>query len=190
MECGYPGTGVPLSGAEPEPNARSPQTRRARNATAEIGPGGRHDVTCVARNGFHKKSRTLVSHEGARNADILRRVYQQTRTVAVLGLFGQAVLERVELVLDAGRQLLADELEPLLDQRELGPPLVGVDSQCLINISRRDVQSSQVQVSGRRHNADRGALAVGLVLDPLDRPLQHAAVLTEARPQEAAVLAA
>src|SRR4029078_1130479 len=33
--------------------------------------------------------------------------------------FGQAVLERVELILDARGQLLADELEPLLDLRQL-----------------------------------------------------------------------
>ena len=38
--------------------------------------------------------------------------------------------------------------------------------------------------------ADRGLDRVGLALDALDDPLQHPAVLTEARPQEAAVVVA
>jgi hypothetical protein len=40
---------------------------------------------------------------------------------------GQALLEGFELVLDAGGQLVADELEPLLDQRQFVAPLGGLD---------------------------------------------------------------
>ncbi|OHU21551.1 hypothetical protein BKG76_13095 [Mycobacteroides franklinii] len=39
----------------------------------------------------------------------------------VLGV--EALLQGFELVLDAGRQLVADELEPLFDERKLRLPL-------------------------------------------------------------------
>ena len=41
-----------------------------------------------------------------------------------------------------------------------------------------------------RHVADRGLDRLGLALDALDDPLEHPAVLAEARPQEAAVVVA
>ena len=44
--------------------------------------------------------------------------------------------------------------------------------------------------SGVGHVADRGLDRGGLAVDPLDDPLQHPAVLAEARPQEAAVVVA
>ena len=44
------------------------------------------------------------------------------------------------------------------------------------------VQAGQVKIRSSRHDADRGGLAIGPVLDPIDRPLQHPAVLAKARP--------
>src|SRR3978361_257932 len=75
---------------------------------------------------------------------------------------GEAGLQRVELVLDAGRQLLADELEPLLDQRQFLAPLIGVHGKCLVDVGCVHVETVQVEIGGRRHDPDRGALAVGL----------------------------
>src|SRR5690606_17124766 len=63
-----------------------------------------------------------------------------------LALFGQAVLERVELVLEAGRQLLTDELEPLLDQRELGTPLLGLDGERLVDVGGVHIEAFEVEV--------------------------------------------
>src|SRR6185312_16713124 len=77
----------------------------------------------------------------------------------------QPVLERVELVLDAGGQLLADELEPLLDQRQLLAPLLGIHRQRLGYVVGIDVESVQVQVLDGGHNADRRVLSAGSVLD-------------------------
>ena len=45
------------------------------------------------------------------------------------GLSGQPLLQSFELVTNAGRQLLADEVEPLFDERDLGLPLVDVDRE-------------------------------------------------------------
>src|SRR6185312_4603683 len=103
---------------------------------------------------------------------------------------GEAVLQSVELIFDAGGQLLADELEPLLDQRDLLAPLLGVHRQRGVDVVSVDVEPLEVEVLGGGHDADRRGLAVRLALDALDDPLEHPAVLAEARPQKAAVLAA
>ena len=47
--------------------------------------------------------------------------------------------------------------------------------------SRRHVEPVDVERAGRRHVADRGLDRGGLALDALDDPLEHAAVLAEAR---------
>src|SRR6478752_4926500 len=60
--------------------------------------------------------------------------------------FAQAMLQRVELILDAGRQLLADELEPLLDLRQLFTPLRDVDCKRGIDIGRVDIQTLEVEI--------------------------------------------
>src|SRR3978361_1274485 len=103
---------------------------------------------------------------------------------------GEAGLQRVELVLDAGGQLVADELEPLLDQRQFLAPLGRVDRQRLGPVAALEFEPAQAQVLGRRHDTDRGVLTAGLVFDAVDDPLEHPAVLAEARPQEAAVFIA
>src|SRR5271163_117858 len=102
---------------------------------------------------------------------------------------GQTLLERLELVPDAGGQLVADELEPLFDQRQLVAPLGGVDRQRAIDVGGVDVEPVKVEVVGGGNDADRRLLAARLVLDAVDDPLEHPAVLTEPRPEELAALA-
>src|SRR6201999_119406 len=103
---------------------------------------------------------------------------------------GQTLLERLELVPDAGRQLVADELEPLFDQRQLLAPLGGIDRQRAVDVGGVDVEPVKVEVVGGGNDADRRLLATRLVLDAVDDPLEHTAVLTEARPEELAAFAA
>ena len=55
---------------------------------------------------------------------------------------------------------------------------------------RGHVQAVDVERLRRRHVADRGLDGGGRALDALDDPLEDAAVLAEARPQEAAVVVA
>ncbi len=52
------------------------------------------------------------------------------------------MLECIELVADARGQLLADELEPLLDQRDFLAPLRGVDRERRVHIRSIDVDQS------------------------------------------------
>src|SRR3984957_6191212 len=129
------------------------------------------------------------SHSRVRLTDLLDMATLPRPRACLVGL-GQTLLERLELVPDAGGQLVADELEPLFDQRELLTPLVGVDRQRAVHVGSVDVEPVKVEVVGGRNDADRRLPAARLVLDAVDNPLEHPAVLAEARPQELAALAA
>src|SRR3984957_7323816 len=95
--------------------------------------------------------------------------------LALVGL-GQTLLERLELVPDAGGQLVADELEPLFDQRQLLAPLGGIDRQRATDIRGLDVETVKVEVVRGGNDADRRLLATRLVLDAVDDPLEHPTV--------------
>src|SRR6476661_1037774 len=103
-------------------------------------------------------------------------------------LGAEAPLEILELSTDAGRELVAELGEVLLDLRQLGRQRVGVDAQQLVEVGGVDVEAVGVQVGGRRHEAERGLLGAALAVGATEDPLEHAAVLAEARPQEAAAL--
>src|SRR5580698_9899666 len=114
--------------------------------------------------------------------------YPAAAASVLVGL-GQTLLERLELVPDAGGQLVADEFEPRFDQRQLLAPLGGIDRQRAVDVGGVDVEPVEVEVVGGGNDTDRRLLAARLVLDAIDDPLEHPAVLAEARPQELAALA-
>ena len=61
----------------------------------------------------------------------------------------EAELERLQLVAHRGGQRVADLVEPLLDQRDLGLPLLEVDGQRGVDVGRVGVQPVQVELVGR-----------------------------------------
>src|ERR1700722_1672265 len=128
------------------------------------------------------------SHLRVRLTDLLDMATLPRPRACLVGL-GQTLLERLELVPDAGGQLVADEVEPLFDQRQLLAPLGGIDRQRAVDVGGVDIEPVEVEVVGGGNDADRRLLATRLVLDAVDDPLEHPAVLTEARPQELAAVA-
>src|SRR4051794_16670817 len=56
-------------------------------------------------------------------------------------LFGEALGERVELVVQGGGEPVAELRVVLLDQRELGAPLVVVDREQLVERARRELEA-------------------------------------------------
>ena len=105
-----------------------------------------------------------------------------------MGSGAEALLETVELDLQLHGQLVAELREPFLDLRDLGLPLLDVDGERLLELRVRQAEAVDVERLGRRDVADGRLDRGGLALDALDDPLEDAAVLAEARPQEAAVL--
>src|SRR5579875_1904788 len=83
----------------------------------------------------------------------------------------KALAQRSQLVVQAARHLLTDLVEPLLDQRQLGAPLLRVHPQRIGEVRLALAQTVGVQVGRGRHVTDRGLLGTRLALDALDRPL-------------------
>src|SRR5687768_3730700 len=102
----------------------------------------------------------------------------------------EPALQDLQLVPHGARQLVAELLEPLGDLRDLLAPLLGLDGEGLLDLLRGHVQTGDVQGVRRRDVTDRRLDGSRGALEALDDPLEHAAVLAEARPQEAAVLVA
>ena len=82
----------------------------------------------------------------------------------------------------------ADLVEPRLDLRDLLAPLGRVDGERLLELLVGEVEALDVERLRRRHAADRRLDGGSRAIDALDDPLEHAAVLAEARPQEPAVV--
>src|SRR4051812_6279417 len=122
------------------------------------------------------------------------RTCNEARNLSVPGLdqpaLRQPVLEDLQLVPHGAGQLVAELLEPLGDLRDLLAPLVLVDGEGLVDLLGGHVQTRDVERVRRGDVPDRGLLRRGGALEALDDPLEHPAVLAEARPQEAAVLVA
>src|SRR3954451_23347830 len=116
------------------------------------------------------------------------RTCNEARNLSVPGLdqpaLRQPVLEDLQLVPHGAGQLVAELLEPLGDLRDLGLPLVLVHPQRLLDLLAGHAQARDVQRVRRRNVPDRRLLGSGGALEALDDPLEHAAVLAEARPQE------
>src|SRR5690349_15220978 len=102
----------------------------------------------------------------------------------------QAGFQGVQLGPQDAGQLVAEPLEPLDDLRDLRAPLVGVDAQGGLDVAGVGVEAGQVERAGSGHRADRAVDRFAGTFDAFHDPLQDARVLTEAGPEEPAVVAA
>ena len=99
----------------------------------------------------------------------------------------QALFERLELGADLRRQALAELGQVLLDLGQLLLDQLGVDGEQLGHRLGRDREALGVDRALGRQQADRGLDRVGGALAAAEDPLQDAAVLAEAGPEELAV---
>src|SRR3546814_10293180 len=79
--------------------------------------------------------------------------------------------------------------EVLANALEFTAPGAAFEAEQLLARLVGQLDARQVQVFRPRQRADRGVDRAGLALHPADHPFQNAQVVTEARPQEAAVVA-
>ena len=93
------------------------------------------------------------------------------------------------LLPDLGRNLRAQELQPLLVGGDVAVPLLRVHAQCLADVLLRLGEALGVEVLVASGVANHGLVGLDAALDAVDDPLQDAGVLAESRPQEAAILA-
>ena len=95
-----------------------------------------------------------------------------------------AVSQAVELGTERGGEPRAQHGEPVLDQSQLGPPLLGIYGEHGLQRLGRQVQAVDIERGGRRYGADRRLDGLRPTLQALDDPLEYPAVLTESRPEE------
>src|SRR3954471_16405552 len=88
-------------------------------------------------------------------------------------------LQPVQRVAQLGRQLVAELVEELPDQRDLLAPLLEVDLEHRAQGLRRDFHAREVQRVLRRQEPDRGLDAAALAVAALEDPLQDARVVAE-----------
>ena len=86
------------------------------------------------------------------------------------------------------RQLVAELREILADARAVFAPALGVERQQRLERLDRHAAAVEVDVLGLRLVADDRLVRAHLVEAALEDPLEHAQVVAEARPQEAAVV--
>ena len=77
----------------------------------------------------------------------------------------EASLQSVKLGPEYGRELVAKLLEPLVDLRDLGLPLLDVDLEGSHYVLGAHVESVDVERAGRRHMPDGGIMPVVWWLD-------------------------
>src|SRR6266498_4440341 len=92
------------------------------------------------------------------------------------------------LVPERAGQVAAEGAEVLADERGLSLPCLGVAGEQEVEVVFIDAQSIGVEGAPCRDLADRADGCLGVAGEPFDDPLQDAAVLAEARPQEPAGL--
>ncbi|ABA49082.1 hypothetical protein BURPS1710b_1575 [Burkholderia pseudomallei 1710b] len=85
------------------------------------------------------------------------------------------------------RQPRAQLVEQLRVQRELGAPFVRIHRRDLRILRGREREPRPMQILVARRHAERVLDALAAAVDPVEHPLQHAHVLAEAGPREAAV---
>ena len=86
---------------------------------------------------------------------------------------------------EPGRQPVAERLVVLLDERQLGQPALGIDLQQDVERGRGEFQARSVSSAPGAGRFPMGvSIAAAAAGHPLEDPLQHAAVLAVARPQE------
>src|SRR5262245_3813743 len=87
------------------------------------------------------------------------------------------------------RHLVAEAAVELLDERQLFAPSFRVDLEEAGHVGLGHVEPLEVDGVERGQHADGRVHRLAGAVAPLEYPLEHAAVVTEARPQKATVLA-
>src|ERR1044072_2122038 len=100
---------------------------------------------------------------------------------------GEPLFERLQLGADLGRQLVAEFGEVLLDLRQLRLHRAAVDAEQLLHRLVGDLEPLGVDLALGRQQPDRGLDRLAFALAAAEDPLEHAAVLAEAGPEELAV---
>src|SRR5512134_1104487 len=96
----------------------------------------------------------------------------------------EALLQAVELGAELPRHAVAEVPVVVADAAHLGEPAVHVDAQQLGQVLLGHVEPGHVELAPPRQVADRGLDGLGRSLAALEDPLEHAAVLAVAGPQE------
>src|SRR5690606_24802442 len=97
------------------------------------------------------------------------------------------VAQSLELGLQRRGHPAVERVEELLCEVGLAGPGLRIDREELREVVLADVQAFEVEVFGAGQAADRAFHGSGIALDATDDPLEHARVVAEARPEEAAV---
>src|SRR6478672_10224019 len=140
-----------------------------------------YDATDTGHDGGPGTVRCRALHHVVRRPPASRRWTD-------LSALADAGLEGVELGPQLRGELLAELVEPLLDEGQLLLPVGRVDPNGLGDLLGRHVEPVDVDGALGRHEPDRGLHGIGVALEALDDPLEDAAVLAEAGPEEGAVL--
>src|SRR4051794_18949082 len=99
----------------------------------------------------------------------------------------EALFERFELSADLGRQLVAELGQVGFHLRQLLLDEVEVDRKQLLHRLLGDLQPLGVDLARGRQQPDRGLDRLALAVAAAEDPLEDAAVLAEAGPEELAV---
>src|SRR5690606_23119902 len=101
----------------------------------------------------------------------------------------EAIAQRLELLAQRARHAIAEAVVELLREVGLGEPAVGVDREERLEVVARHLDAVEVERALGGHAPDGRLDRVGGSVEAAGDPLDHARVLAEARPQEAAVVA-
>src|SRR5215210_1067559 len=122
----------------------------------------------------------------ARFAGLRDSIRRASVTLTGPRLLSQPLLERLELVAQPARQRVAERGEVLVHLRQLRLPLVGVHPQQLGQLLVGGGEPVRVEGTRGRKQPDRRLHRLRLSVAAAEDPLEHAAVLAEARPEEVA----
>ncbi len=143
---------------------------------------------------------TEVLEQAARGALTITSLAEESRPPASAGermattssrlLRLRRCFERFQLRAQLGRQPLEFAVV-LVEVGQLGAPLLDVDAQQLGDVGFGDLHAARVDPlhAHGRHQADRGLPGGAVAGAAREHPREHARVLAEARPQEAAASA-
>jgi len=106
---------------------------------------------------------------------------------AVVRQSGEASLEVIDRVVQCLRQAVTEASEVLANQRDLRLPVGVVDLEQFVKVGVGHVETIEVQRILGWDEADRGVGRITSASNPLEDPLEHAAVLAIARPEPLAI---
>src|SRR5680860_1205016 len=150
-------------------------------AGGDLNPMGSraHDWPHVARRRGDKEGPVIQDHGAFCAMRAVTRGWE---------LGAQVVTHAGELGQQRRRNAAAELIEVLLRHVALLGPGFVVDPEQLLDVALGQVEPVEVERIRGREQPDRGVNGIRLALDPAYDPLDHARVLAEAGPDEAAVL--